>query len=85
MDSALRIIRKFDCLSQEGTGFCFSSKVRSWRKRIDSLGLHRFIVNLLYGVSATDPLTYAMFAILIVSISLFASTFLPGGRCALTP
>jgi putative ABC transport system permease protein len=42
-------------------------------------GLSRLLVSLLFGVSATDPTTFASISLLLVSIALLAC-FLPARR-----
>jgi ABC-type antimicrobial peptide transport system permease subunit len=44
-----------------------------------ALGLGRVVSSLLYGVSATDPLTFALVAALLVAVGLLA-TALPAYR-----
>ena len=44
-----------------------------------ALGLTRLLTSLLYGVSATDPATFAVIALLLVAVSLLAS-FVPAWR-----
>lgn len=44
-----------------------------------AFGLTRFVANLLFGVTATDPLTFAIVAILLTSIALAAS-YIPTRR-----
>jgi predicted permease len=44
-----------------------------------ALGLSRIVASLLYGVSATDPLTFLLIALLLAAVALLAS-FLPARR-----
>jgi putative ABC transport system permease protein len=44
-----------------------------------ALGLSRIVANLLYGVSATDPLTFLLISLLLAVVALLAS-FLPARR-----
>jgi putative ABC transport system permease protein len=46
-----------------------------------ALVLARFIVNLLYGVSASEPLAFIATALLLVAIGLLAS-YIPARRAA---
>jgi putative ABC transport system permease protein len=44
-----------------------------------SLGLNRLLGNLLFGVKATDPVTYAAVAVILISVALLA-TYIPARR-----
>jgi ABC-type antimicrobial peptide transport system permease subunit len=44
-----------------------------------ALGLSKIIASLLYGVSATDPLTFLLISVLLAAVALLAS-FLPARR-----
>jgi putative ABC transport system permease protein len=44
-----------------------------------ALGLSRIVASLLYGVSATDPLTFLLISLLLAAVALLAS-FLPARR-----
>ncbi len=44
-----------------------------------SFGLNRFLGTLLFGVKATDPVTYAVVAIILISVALLA-TYIPARR-----
>src|SRR3984885_5044739 len=44
-----------------------------------SLGLNRFLATLLFGVKATDPITYAAVAAILISVALLAS-YIPARR-----
>ena len=46
-----------------------------------SFGISRVLASLLYGVSATDPMTFSGTALLLVAVSLLA-TWLPARRAA---
>jgi putative ABC transport system permease protein len=46
---------------------------------VASLALTRAMKNLLFGVSATDPLTFAAFALLLIAVALLAC-FIPARR-----
>jgi putative ABC transport system permease protein len=46
---------------------------------LGALGLTRLMASLLYGVSASDPLTYAGIAILLGAVALLAS-YIPARR-----
>jgi ABC-type antimicrobial peptide transport system permease subunit len=44
-----------------------------------ALGLSRIVASLLYGVSATDPLTFLLISLLLAAVALLAA-FLPARR-----
>jgi predicted permease len=44
-----------------------------------SFGLNRFLGTLLFGVKATDPITYAAVAVILISVALLA-TYIPARR-----
>ena len=44
-----------------------------------SFGLNRFLGTLLFGVKATDPITYAAVAMILISVALLA-TYIPARR-----
>ena len=46
---------------------------------IGALGLTRFLANLLYGVTPTDPLTFAVMTMILVALAAFAS-YVPARR-----
>ena len=50
---------------------------------VAALALSRFIGSLLYGVRASDPLTYAGVALLLIFVALVAC-FIPAQRAAKT-
>ena len=44
-----------------------------------SFGLNRLMANLLFGVKATDPITYTAVAVILISVALLAS-YIPARR-----